>query len=120
VTEVSDEQAKDQSETLIKQGEDRPLSSSDKSTTDGTGKHLSTEIDNPIQVVTPLQFTRGNPNAEVIIIGDLMPIPIEEIPPSDLFFSKKRKDVVKKEMHQKEGATIKNHKVLLDGQNLEE
>ena len=49
-----------------------------------------------------------------------MPIPIKEIPPSDLFFSKKRKDVVKKEMHQKEGAMIKNHKVLLDGQNLEE
>jgi hypothetical protein len=51
-TEVSDDQVKDQSETLIKQGEDRPLSSSDKSTTDGTGKQLSTEIDSPIQVVT--------------------------------------------------------------------
>jgi hypothetical protein len=96
------------------------LSSSDKSTTDGTGKQLSTEIGSPIQVVTPLQFTRGNPNAEVILIGDLTPIPIEEIPPSDFFFSKKRKVVVKKEMHQKEGATVKKHRVLLDGQNLEE
>jgi hypothetical protein len=120
VTEVSDDQAKDQPETLIKQGEDRPLSSPDKSTTDGTGKQLSTEIDNPIQVVTPLQFTRGNPNAEVILIGDLTPIPIEEIPPSDFFFSKKRKVVVKKEMHQKEGAMVKKHRVLLDGQNLED
>jgi hypothetical protein len=49
-----------------------------------------------------------------------MPIPIKEIPPSDLFFSKKRKAVVKKEMHQKEGATVKKNRVLLDGQNLEE
>jgi hypothetical protein len=54
VTEVSDNQAKDQAETLTKKGEDRPLSSSDKSTTDGTEKQLSTEIDSPIQVVTPL------------------------------------------------------------------
>jgi hypothetical protein len=49
-----------------------------------------------------------------------MPIAIEEIPPSDFVFSKKRKVVVKKEMHQKEGATVKKNEVLLDGQNLEE
>ena len=54
MTEVSDDQAKDQPETLAKKGEDRPLSSLDKSTTDGTRKQLSTEIDNPIQVVMPL------------------------------------------------------------------
>jgi hypothetical protein len=120
MTEVSDDQAKDQPETLTKQGEYRPLSSPDKSTTDETRKQLSTEIDNPIQSVTPLQSTRGNPNTEVILIGDLTPISIEEIPPSDFFFSKKRKVVVKKEMHQKEGATVKKHRVLLDGQNLED
>jgi hypothetical protein len=119
-TKVSDDHTKDQPETLIKQGEDRPLSSPDKSTTDGTGKQLSTEIDNPIQVFTPLQFTRGNLNAEVILIGDLTPISIEEIPPSDFFFSKKRKAAVKKEMHQKEGVTVKKHRVLLDGHNLED
>jgi hypothetical protein len=117
-TEVYDNQAKDQRKTLIKQGEDRTLSSPDKSTIDGTGKQLSTEIDNPIQVVTPLQFTRGNPNAEVILIGDLMPIPIEEIPPSDFIFFKKRKVVVKKAP--KEGAMVKKDRVLLDGKNLEE
>jgi len=120
VTEVSDDQAKDQPETLTKQGEDRPLSSPDKSTTDETGNRLSTEIGNPIQIVTPLQSTRGNPNIEVILIGDLTHISIEEIPPSDFFFSKKRKVVVKKEMHQKEGATVKKHGLLLDGQNLED
>jgi predicted RNase H-like nuclease (RuvC/YqgF family) len=37
-----------------------------------------------------------------------------------LFFSKKRKVVVKKEMHQKEGAMVKKHRVLLDGKNLED
>ena len=68
----------------------------------------------------PLQFTRGNPNVEVILIGYHTPIPIEEIPPSDFFFSKKRKVVVKKEIHQKEGEIVKRHKILLDGQNLEE
>jgi hypothetical protein len=119
MTEIYDDQSKDQSVTL-KKGEDKPLSSPDKSTIDGTEKQLSTEIDNPFQIVTPLQFTRGNPNAEVIFIGDLTPISIEEIPPSDFFFSKKRKVVVKKEMHQKEGTMVKKNRVLLDGQNLED
>jgi hypothetical protein len=97
--DILDNETKYQVETLAKKGEDRPLSSPDKSTTDGTEKQLSTEIENPIQVVMPLQFTRENPNVEVILIGYLMPIPIEEIPPSDFFFSKKRKVVVKKKMH---------------------
>jgi hypothetical protein len=48
------------------------------------------------------------------------PISTEEIPPSDFFFSKKRKVVVKREMHQREGATVKRHRVLLDGEALEE
>jgi hypothetical protein len=83
-------------------------------------KQLSTKIGSPIQVFMPFKFTRGNPNAEVILIGDLTPIPIEKIPPSDFFFSKKRKAMVKNKMHQKEGAMIKNHRVLLDGKNLKE
>ena len=48
MTEVSDDQAKDQPETLTKKGEDRPLSSSDKSTTHGTENQLFTEIGSPI------------------------------------------------------------------------
>jgi len=48
------------------------------------------------------------------------PIATEEIPPSDFFFSRKRKVVVKGETHQREGATIKRHRVLLDGEALEE
>ena len=52
--------------------------------------------------------------------SDLTPISREEIPPSDYFFSKKRKVVLKKEMHLREGTMVKKHKVLVDGKNLEE
>jgi hypothetical protein len=83
-------------------------------------KHSSTKIGNHIQSITPLQFSRGNPSDEVVFIKDLTPISTEDMPPSDLVFSKKRRVVVKREMHLKEGATVKRHGVLLDGQALEE
>jgi hypothetical protein len=51
----------------------------------------------------------------VVFIKDLTPISAEEMPPSDFFFNKKRRVVVKREMHLKEGETIKRHRVLLDG-----
>jgi hypothetical protein len=60
-TNVSGDQDKDQTETLTKKGEEGPLFTPDKSTTDMVGKQSSTEIGSPIQFVTPLQFTRGNP-----------------------------------------------------------
>jgi hypothetical protein len=119
-TNVSGDQAKDQAETLTKEGEEGPLFSPDKSTTNAVGKQSSTEIGSPIQFITPLQFTRGNPNAEVIFIEDLTPISVEELPPSNFFFSKKRKVVVKREMHLKEGSAVKRHRVLIDGEALEE
>jgi hypothetical protein len=53
-------------------------------------------------------------------VSDLAPISIEEIPSSDFFFSEKRKVVVKQEMHLKEGTLVKKHRILVDGQNLEE
>jgi hypothetical protein len=56
----------------------------------------------------------------VVFIEDLMPISVEEMPPSNIFFSKKRRVVVKREVHQKEDATVKRHRVLYDGQALEE
>jgi hypothetical protein len=58
--------------------------------------------------------------AEVVFIGDLTPISTAEMPPSEFFFSKKRRVVVKRETYQKEGATIKIHKVLLYLHALEE
>jgi hypothetical protein len=42
------------------------------------------------------------------------------MPPSDFFFSKKRRAIVKRETHQKEGATVKRHRVMYDGHALEE
>jgi type II secretory pathway component PulC len=42
------------------------------------------------------------------------------MPPSEFFFSKKRKEVVRRETCQRDGATVKKNRVLLDGQALEE
>jgi hypothetical protein len=70
--------------------------------------------------LTPLQSTFGTPHLEVIYASDLTPISREEIPPSDYFFSKKRKAVLKQEMHLREGTMVKKHRVLIDGKNLEE
>jgi hypothetical protein len=58
--------------------------------------------------------------AEVVFIGDLTPISAEEMPPLEFLFSKKRRTVVRRETHQRDGATIKNHRVPIDGQALEE
>jgi hypothetical protein len=105
---------------LIKRGEENPLSTPGKPAIDTAGKQPSTEIGSPIQSITPLQFSRGNLGAEVVFIKDLMPISAEEMPPSEFFFSKKRREVVRREIHQRDGATVKKHRVLLDGQALEE
>jgi hypothetical protein len=119
-TNVSGDQAKDQVETLTNEGEEGPLISPDKSTTNVAGKQSSTEIGSSIQFITQSQFTGRNLNAKVIFIKDLTPISVEELPPSNFFFSKKRKVVVKREIHQREGSVVKRHRVLIDGEALEE
>jgi hypothetical protein len=115
-----DDQTKAQAEALIKKGQDASLSTPDKSTTNTTRKQPYTEIGIPIKWVTPLNSSRGNPNIEVIFIENLTPISVEEIPPSEFFYNKKRKVVVKRETHQKEGSTVKRHRVLYDVQASEE
>ena len=40
---------------------------------------------------------------------------MEELPPNELFFDKKRKAVVKREFYQEAGSTAKKFKVLTDG-----
>jgi hypothetical protein len=70
--------------------------------------------------LTPLHSSRGNQNSEVIFIEDLNSISIEEMPSSDLFFNKKRRAIVKREMHQKEGATVKRQRMLYDGHGLDD
>jgi hypothetical protein len=47
-TNVSGDQDKDQTETLTKEGEEGPLFTPDKSTTNAFGKQFSTEIANPV------------------------------------------------------------------------
>jgi hypothetical protein len=49
-TELSDDQDKDQLEILKKQGEDKSLSSPNKSATDGADKQLSTELATPLRL----------------------------------------------------------------------
>jgi hypothetical protein len=57
---------------------------------------------------------------EVVYVSDLTPISRDEIPSSDYFFSKKRKAVVKQEMHWKGDTMVKKHRVLVDRKKLEE
>jgi len=85
-----------------------------------TGETQSTELDSPIASLNPLQSTFGTPHLEVVYASDLTPISREEIPSSDYFLSKKRKVVMKQEMHVKEDTMVKKHKVFINGQNLEE
>jgi hypothetical protein len=84
------------------------------------GETRSTELGSPITSLTPLQSTFGLPQMGDIYVGDLTPISRDEIPPSDYFFSKKRKAIVRQEMHMREGGMVKKHRVLIDGQKLEE
>jgi hypothetical protein len=84
------------------------------------GETKSTELDNPTASLTPLQSTFGLPQVGVIYASDLALVSREEIPPSYYFFCKKRKVVLKQEMYMREGGMVKKHRVLVDGQNLEE
>jgi hypothetical protein len=54
-------------------------------------KQTSIEIGSPIPFVTPLQFTKGNLDVGTIFKEDLTLIFLEEIPPSDLFLTRKEK-----------------------------
>jgi hypothetical protein len=74
----------------------------------------STDLGSPIASLTPLQSTFGFPQIGALFVDDLTSIPIDEIPPSDYFFSRKRKVVVKQEMYMEEGSMVKKHKVLID------
>jgi hypothetical protein len=46
--------------------------------------------------------------------SDLTPISPEEMPPSDFFFSRKMKAIVKKESHQKDGVITKRKRMVYD------
>ena len=60
-----------------------------------TGGTTSTELGSPITSLTPLQSTYGTPHEGALYVSDLDPISRDEIPPSDYFFSKKRRAILK-------------------------
>jgi hypothetical protein len=75
----------------------------------------SKQVGNPIIFVTPLQSTKGIPNAGWIFGEELMPITMEELPSNEFFFNKKRKAIVKQELYQEAGIVSKKFKILTDG-----
>jgi hypothetical protein len=88
---------------------------SNKPATNSTPKQPSKEIGSPIAIVTPLQFTKGDPDVGWIFNEELMPIFIEELLPNKFFFDKKRKAVVSKGLYQREGVMAKKFKIMIDG-----
>jgi hypothetical protein len=64
-----------------------------------------------------LQSTQGNIDAGWIFNEELRPIRVEELPPNEFFFDKKRKEVVKREFYQEGESTAKKYKVITDGKD---
>jgi hypothetical protein len=93
---------------------------SNKPTIDATPKQPSKEIDSPIAIITPLQFTKGDPDAGWIFNEELTPISIEKLPPNKFFFDKKRKAMVRQGLYQREGVMAKNFKIMTEGKAAKE
>ena len=73
------------------------------------------QINSPIVYVTPLQSTKGIPDAGWIFDEELTPIIVEELPPNEFFFDKKRKAIVKKDIYREAGTVAKKFKILDNG-----
>jgi hypothetical protein len=84
------------------------------------GGTTSTELGGPITSLNPLQSTYGNPHEGALYVSDLEPISRYEIPSSDYFFSKKRKTILKQEVHPRGDMMVKKHRVIIDGKKLKE
>jgi hypothetical protein len=82
------------------------------------GGTSSTALGIPIAALTPLQATFGNPHEGALYVNELEPISRDELPSSDYLFSKKRRAVLKKELHSVGERSIKRHKIIIDGKNL--
>jgi hypothetical protein len=82
------------------------------------GGTASTALGSPITALTPLQATFGNPHEGALYVSDLEPISKDELPSSDYFFSKKRRAVLKQELHSVGERTLKKHKIIIDGKKL--
>jgi hypothetical protein len=82
-----------------------------------TLRELAKQIGEPITSITPLQSTQGNVSEGWIFNEELRSIRVEELPPNEFFFDKKRKAVVKREFYQEGGSTAKKYKIMTDGKN---
>jgi hypothetical protein len=51
---------------------------------------------------------------------EMTPISVEELPPNEFFFDKKRKAVVRQGFYQKEGIVAKKFKIMRDGKAAKE
>jgi hypothetical protein len=78
------------------------------------------QVGEPITSVTPFQSTQGNIEAGWIFNEELRPIRLEELPPNEFFFDKKRKVVVKRELYQEGESIAKKYKVITDGKDKNE
>jgi hypothetical protein len=81
---------------------------------DDTNPEGSIALSSPIPSSNPLETSFELPRSEIINIDDLTPTQLEEMPPSNLFFNKKKKVVIIKEAQEK-GVITKNHKMTNDG-----
>jgi hypothetical protein len=102
-------------ETEIKTPEP-PKKQNPETEIDTPGKSTK-QIGEPITSVTPLQSTQGNIDAGWIFNEELRPIRVEELPPNEFFFDKKRKAVVKREFYQEGESTAKKYKVMTEGKD---
>jgi hypothetical protein len=83
-------------------------------------KQPSKEISSPINIITTLQFTKGDLDAGWIFNEELTPISVEELPPNEFFFDKKRKVMVRQGLYQREGVMAKIFKIMTDGKAAKE
>jgi hypothetical protein len=93
--------------TYLKQGHDAYPSTKTTPATNIAEQQQSTEIGTPITSLTTLQSSFRNPSSKIILVSDITPISLEEMPPSYFFFSKKWRAIVKRESHQKDGVLTK-------------
>jgi hypothetical protein len=106
-----------QLKAFLKKGQDVPPLSPTTlvGTSNTTEQQQCTNIVTPITSLTHLQSNFGNPNSKIVFVSDLTPISPKEMPPSDFFFSKKRKAIVKRESYHKDGVITKRKRMVYDG-----
>jgi hypothetical protein len=80
----------------------------------------STDLGSPITSLTPLQLNFEIPHEGVLYVSDLNLISRDEIPPSNYFFSKKQRAILKQEIHPRGEGMIKKNTVIIDGKKLKD